>query len=156
MLIIKKEHNLHGAYPAPQTWSDQMPPDGYAVIADTVDMADFYTHNGFVTLTIEAIEHTRQVEQYVEDEVQTVDEVYTIDTMTAYEPNIEAWEAWKASQPTPSEPEPTTEERITALEEQIAQADETAIELFEMQLAQEEINAAQDDALIEIYEMIGG
>ena len=54
------------------------------------------------------------------------------------------------------EREPTAEERITALEEQVAQADETAIELFEMQMVQEEINMAQDDALIEIYEMIGG
>ena len=45
---------------------------------------------------------------------------------------------------------------MTMLEDQLAQADETAVELFEMQLAQEEINAAQDDALVEIYEMIGG
>jgi hypothetical protein len=50
----------------------------------------------------------------------------------------------------------TTEERISILEEQIAQADETAIELYEANLAQEEINAAQDDALIELYELIGG
>lgn len=61
--------------------------------------------------------------------------------------------------PTPEpepEPGPTTEERIAALEEQVAQADNTAIELYEMQMAQEQINAAQDDALVEIYEMIGG
>ena len=51
---------------------------------------------------------------------------------------------------------PTNEERITILEEQITQADETAIELYEMQMVQEEINTAQDDALIELYEMIGG
>lgn len=57
---------------------------------------------------------------------------------------------------TEEQPEPTDKERIAALEEQVAQADETAIELYEMQMAQEEINAAQDDALIEIYEMIGG
>lgn len=156
MKIIQKNPNPSGAYPPPNEWHKETPPNGYAVIADTVDMADFYAHNGFVTLTIEAIEHTRQVERIVDDEVQAVDEVYTIDTVTAYTPNIEAWEAWKASLPEPAEPEPTTEERITALEAQIAQADETAIELFEMQLAQEEINAAQDDALIEIYEMIGG
>ena len=52
--------------------------------------------------------------------------------------------------------EPTEEERITALEEQMVMADNTAIELFEAQLAQEEINAAQDDALIELYEMMEG
>lgn len=40
--------------------------------------------------------------------------------------------------------------------ESLAMADETAIELFEAQIAQDEINAAQDNALIEIYEMVGG
>lgn len=46
--------------------------------------------------------------------------------------------------------------RITALEAQRQQADDAAIELYEAHLAQQEINAAQDDALIELYEMIGG
>lgn len=209
MNIIQKIANVSGAYPVPQNWDSITPPNGYAAIADTVDMADFYTYNGFVTLTIEAIEHTRLVEKvvtvektrevekirtvektkevteviindegeeetvtvtepycdeevyyehetYYEDEVQTVEESYTVDTVTTYAPNVEAWEAWKASLPAPVEPEPTTEERLAALEEQVAQADETAIELYEMQLMQDEINAAQDDALIEIYEMIGG
>ena len=57
----------------------------------------------------------------------------------------------------------TPEERITALEaenadirERLQQADDTAIELYEANMAQEGINAAQDDALIEIYELIGG
>ena len=60
------------------------------------------------------------------------------------------------SDPSTIKIKPTTEERLTALEEQLVEADETAIYLFEMQMAQEQINAAQDDALIEIYEMIGG
>lgn len=154
MTIIQKKTNPSGAYPSPNSWNNQTPPNGYAVIADTVDMADFYAYNGFVTLTIEQTEVGRIVT--LDEDVDEVNEPIYADTMTAYEPNIEAWEAWKASLPAPSEPEPTTEERLTALEEQVAQADETAIELFEMQLAQEEINAAQDDALIEIYEMIGG
>ena len=51
--------------------------------------------------------------------------------------------------------EPTTEQRVSDLEEQIAQADETAIDLYEAQEAQETINAQQDEALMEIYEMIG-
>ena len=51
---------------------------------------------------------------------------------------------------------PTTEERVAALEDALAQTDEAAIELYEAQAAQEEINAAQDEALIELYEMIGG
>lgn len=209
MHIIRKIANVSGAYPVPQNWDSITPPNGYAAIADTVDMADFYTYNGFVTLTIEAIEHTRMVdkivtvgktrevektrmvektrevketfindngeeetitvaepyweeevyyedETYYEDEIQTVEESYFVDTVTAYTPNVEAWESWKASLPDPVDPEPTMEDRVTALEAQVAQADETAIELFEMQMAQEEINTVQDDALIELYEMIGG
>ena len=51
--------------------------------------------------------------------------------------------------------EPTTEKRVSDLEAQIAQSDETAIALYEAQEAQEVINAQQDEALMEIYEMIG-
>lgn len=40
--------------------------------------------------------------------------------------------------------------------EQLAITDELAIELYEAKLEQEEINAAQDDALIELFELIGG
>ena len=50
---------------------------------------------------------------------------------------------------------PTAEQRVSDLEEQIAQADETAISLYEAQEAQETINAQQDEALMQIYEMIG-
>ena len=55
------------------------------------------------------------------------------------------------------EPEltPTTEQRVSYLEEQLAQSDETAIALYEAQEAQEVINSQQDEALMEIYEMIG-
>ena len=53
------------------------------------------------------------------------------------------------------EPPPTTEQRVSDLEEQLAQSDETAITLYEAQEAQETINAQQDEALMEIYEMIG-
>lgn len=91
MEIIKKEPNPSGAYPAPQNWDSNTPPEGHAVILDTVDMADFYAYNGFVTLTIEN------------------------DTVTAYIPNVEAWEEWKASLPEPSEPEPSEEEDTAAM-----------------------------------------
>ena len=60
-----------------------------------------------------------------------------------------------STDPTPI-PAPTTSERIVALEEQAAQTDELAIELYEANLEQQEVNAVQDDALIEIYELIGG
>lgn len=53
------------------------------------------------------------------------------------------------------EPVPTVDERITILEEQLVQADETSIALYEAQETQEAINAQQDEALMEIYEMLG-
>lgn len=53
------------------------------------------------------------------------------------------------------EPEPTAEERLAAVEEQLLATDEIAVELYENQLAQEEINIAQDEALCELYEMVG-
>ena len=51
------------------------------------------------------------------------------------------------------ETEPTTEQRVSDLEEQLAQSDETAIALYEAQAEQEAINAQQDEALMELYEM---
>ena len=51
---------------------------------------------------------------------------------------------------------PTQEERIAALEEQLAESDEAAIALYEAQAQQEAINAEQDEAILGIYEMIGG
>ena len=45
---------------------------------------------------------------------------------------------------------------LEKLAEQLAMADETAIALYEANLAQEEVNVAQDEALIELYELIGG
>ena len=46
-------------------------------------------------------------------------------------------------------------ENMEALETALAEADETAISLYEAQETQETINAQQDEALMEIYEMIG-
>lgn len=54
------------------------------------------------------------------------------------------------------EPEPSPLDRLGALEEALAQTDETAIALFESQAEQASINAQQDDALLDIYEMLGG
>jgi hypothetical protein len=50
-------------------------------------------------------------------------------------------------------PEPTAEERIAELEEQVAVTELTMIENYEIQ---EEINAQTENALIEIYEMMEG
>ena len=153
MIIIVKEPNESGAYPAPQTWNEETLPAGYAFIAETVDMTSFYAYNGFVTLTIEQTKAGDAAS--FDEENEPLTPIY-VDTVTGYVPNVEAWEAWKASLPEPEPELPTADERISILEEQLAQSDETAMALFEAQAMQEEINMAQDDALIEIYEMIGG
>ena len=77
---------------------------------------------------------------------------YRWDGTQAIERTEEELEADRAERPAPP---PTTSERISILEEQLAQSDETAITLYEAQEAQETINAQQDEALMEIYEMIG-
>ena len=77
---------------------------------------------------------------------------YRWDGTQAVERTEEELEADRAARPAPP---PTTGERIANLEEQLAQSDETAIALYEAQEAQELINAQQDEALMEIYEMIG-
>lgn len=58
--------------------------------------------------------------------------------------------------PPEPEPEPSPLDRLGALEEALVQTDEIAIALFESQAEQESINAQQDDALLDIYEMLGG
>ena len=98
----------------------------------------------------------------IENVVSYTDTKVVTEDGTIYEPLADGFELsslpdcsetlrsdWRNSQA------PTPEERIAVLEEQIAQADETAISLYEAQEAQEAINAQQDEALMEIYEMIG-
>ena len=104
MIIIRKNPNPSGAYPAPQTVDMESIPNGYAVIADDVDMADFYAHNGFVTLTIEG------------------------DIVTAYTPSVDAWEAWKASLPAPQEPKPSWQDQIEAQVTYTAMMTDTLLE----------------------------
>lgn len=45
---------------------------------------------------------------------------------------------------------------LAELKEQLTQADEIAIALFETQLTQEDINIQQDEAIISLYEIVGG
>ena len=75
MKIIRKDPNQSGAYPPFQGWHSETPPDGYAVLPDGIDTADFYAYNGFVSLEIEAIEHTHKVEKMVEVERTTLSNV---------------------------------------------------------------------------------
>ena len=49
-----------------------------------------------------------------------------------------------------------TNAKVRDLKTDLSTTDETSIVLYEGQLAQQEINAALDDALIDLYEKIGG
>ena len=89
---------------------------------------------------------------YFDGGLYTMDGIprYRWDGAQAVERTEEELEADRAARPAPP---PTTDERITILEEQLVQADETSIALYEAQEAQETINAQQDEALMELYEM---
>lgn len=85
-MYIQPTPNPSGAYPAPQ--SNHAP--GLVYLPDAY-LETFFSYNGFVVLTI------------------------TDNAVTAIESNTEAWEAWKAEQPEPVEPEPTPQEDTDAM-----------------------------------------
>ena len=128
MNIIRKEPNPSGAYPATQNWDNNEIPEGYVIIVETVDMADFYAHNGFVTLTIEQVEVGANTT--INEDGEEVNEPIYADAVTSYVPNIEAWEEWKASLPDPSETEetPTQLDRIEAQVTYTAMMTDTLLE----------------------------
>lgn len=91
MNIIRINANENGGRPPMQNWNGT-PPTGYALVPDTLDVSVFYECMGFVTLELDG------------------------STVTAMTGNQEALDAYKASLPEPVDPQPTTEERVAALE----------------------------------------
>lgn len=89
MIYITPRPNPSGAYPAPQSnpFKDAIP-----LTDEQAQMVVDY--NGFVTITSQ--------EEIIVDEF----------TRTVYfvTPDLEAWEAWKATLPPEPEPEPTAED----------------------------------------------
>ena len=95
MNIIPITPNPDGSYSQIQSgWPAGTPvPSTHAVWPDELDTTDFYAVSGFGTLTMEG------------------------QTVTAFTPNAEAYEEWKAEHPeTPTTTQPTQEERLAALE----------------------------------------
>ena len=90
MNIIEIQPHENGAYSAVHTRDILTPSEGYYEI--TCDYSEFF--NGFIIPTVEG------------------------DKVTSYVCNTEAWEAWKAEEAAkiPLTPEPTIEQRTTALE----------------------------------------
>ena len=83
-----------------QSWPEHLAvPDGWAVVSDELDRSVFYDHNGFVVLTTTT---------------ETVEDA-TITVVTAWEPDLGAWEGWKASLPDPVEPEPSAQDDLDAM-----------------------------------------
>ena len=90
MNIIQINANENGGRPPMQIWNGT-PPAGYALVPDTIDTSVFYDFMGFVTIELDG------------------------STVTAMTGNQEALDAYKASLPEPTEPEPTTEEILNAM-----------------------------------------
>lgn len=114
MKIISKEANPSGAYPPIQDWHGETPPDTHYQVAGGVELSC----GGFGTLMVES------------------------GVVTAFTPDVEAWERWQTEHPTP---EPTLDD-ITALQLAVA-------EMAETQAADQ---TANELALAELAEMIGG
>ena len=91
MQYIRSTPNPSGAYPAPQ--SKYFP--GALPLADS-QAATLVQYNGFVTIT-------QEPDPEIEGSSVTVT------------PDLEAWEAWKASLPPEPEPEPTDTEVLNTL-----------------------------------------
>lgn len=102
MLYIDNTPNPSGAYPNPKNQ-----PFPNCIVLSDEQAAVFFQYNGFVAVT------------------QDAGNVIVV-------PNIEAWEAWKASSP---EPEPTAEEQIAALKAGLEATDYKIIKCSEYQLA---------------------
>ena len=82
MYIIPQSPSASGAFPPLQHWGGLTPPAGFDVWPDALEQDTFQQYNGFVVLTV----------------VRGV--------VSSYEPNTEAWEAWKATLPPEPEPGP--------------------------------------------------
>ena len=96
MRIIQTVSRANGGRPPIQSWTGDVPPEGYVIVPDTLDTSVFYDFMGFVTLELDG------------------------STVTAMIGNQEALDAYKASLPEPVDPPPTTEERVAALESENA------------------------------------
>lgn len=94
--IIRATPNPSGAYPGMQTWNSPITPEGYYVWAEDLEKETFFEYNGFVILNVMR------------------------NTVVSYEPNIEAYEAWKeqgGEGDTPDQPDIPEDEAAAQLKE---------------------------------------
>lgn len=92
MNIVKLTPNASGGFPPIQTWSGNVPPEGYAEVACNTDV--FYQFRGFVLSNV------------------------TDGVVTEFVGNQSALDAYLSEHPdTVLPPPPSTEDRITAIED---------------------------------------
>lgn len=125
MKLVYINPNPSGAYPGIQEGNFSGVPEGMAVWPDTLPTDDFYSYNGFVSLTVEELTIITGQETVVipaaEEGGESTTEIrnvtVVIPTVTACTPNTEAWEAWQASLPDPVETvdEPTAQDDTDAM-----------------------------------------
>lgn len=127
IINLKKVGSSHSM----QSWPDHLAvPDGWAIVSDELDRSVFYDHNGFVILATTVEERVTGSHMALKENEDgtctyaTVEDIGVVTVVTAWEPNLEDWEEWKANRPAPKEPEPSTEERLAAVEETTAQQGE--------------------------------
>lgn len=89
------------------------------------------------------------VEEYTEMEPVTEEREYTMLTVTEMTEGT-------LPDPVPEDDTPTLDERVSDLETALAESDEVTMSLYEASVAQDEINAEQDEAILGLYEMMGG
>ena len=95
MYIIPQSPSASGAFPPLQHWGGLTPPAGFDVWPDELEQDTFQQYNGFVVLTV----------------VRGV--------VSSYEPNTEAWEAWRAAASAAALPV-RKKERIAESKQQLA------------------------------------
>ena len=107
MFIISKTPNESGAHSNIQTWNNDTPPSGHAVVPDDFDTSVFYEYKGFVTLTVEN------------------------DVVTAMVANEKALKAWEEAAKEMPAPEPSVAERVVALEAEAKELNEALTMILE-------------------------
>lgn len=94
MKIVRMNARDNGSRPAIQSWGASIPPEGYAIVPDALDLSAWEEYQGFVILAVEN------------------------GIVTGMSGNAAALEAYRLSLPTPGEALLSDAQRITALEDE--------------------------------------
>lgn len=173
MWIVELKANPNGSHNDHRADHITTVPEGCAMIPEDfavppsfpfVDIeAGEVTHHRTVEVEKE-VTKTRQVPQYDEDgtmlAVMVTEEYTEMETVTEQHPYTVMTVISMTEKEVPEapvvEPVPTIDERVSDLETALAESDAVAMALYEASVEQETVNAEQDEAILGLYEMIGG